>query len=179
METIFEEQVQSDLWTYLGGLSLVDERMPECPDVEEKWDSLLQAYLPDGMREYRDYPLVSLGWTMFLGMAVAKCWDEDWADYGRRDNLYASLRDVRGFDCMDEYILEDVLKLDAEACGRMSRVVGECAARTESLLRRSPIEPGTRQAFDAYVACLHQLYRMGMAVWLHAMGYRMRPAQLG
>jgi hypothetical protein len=35
------------------------------------------------------------------------------------------------------------------------------------------IEPGTKEAFNAYVACLHQLYLMGAAMQLKRMGYHM------
>ncbi len=52
-------------------------------------------------------------------------------------------------------------------------MVGECAARLDNRLRRLHVEPGTKAAFEAYVACLHQLYLMGAAVQLHRMGYRM------
>ena len=34
-------------------------------------------------------------------------------------------------------------------------------------------ETGTKEAFHAYVACLHQLYLAGVAMQLKRMGYRM------
>ncbi|HEY9551422.1 MAG TPA: hypothetical protein VIQ97_03955 [Prevotella sp.] len=168
-----EEKIQYELRHYLAGMGQLEERMPECPDVEQRWPVLAEAYLPDGVREFNAYPMVSLGWMMFLGMAMAKFWDEDWAKYEKMENLYERIRDARGFDCMDEYILEEVLKLDAEAQLSANRMVSECAQRTHDLLLHEAIEPGTAEAFRAYVACLHQLYLLGMALQLHAMGYRM------
>ena len=35
------------------------------------------------------------------------------------------------------------------------------------------LEPGTKEAFNAYVACLHQLYLFGAAMQLKRMGYHM------
>jgi hypothetical protein len=35
------------------------------------------------------------------------------------------------------------------------------------------LEPGTKEAFNNYVACLHQLYLMGAAMQLKRMGYHM------
>ena len=35
------------------------------------------------------------------------------------------------------------------------------------------LEPGTKEAFNAYVACLHQLYLFGTAMQLKRMGYHM------
>ena len=35
----FEEQIHSDLQQYLLSVNEVDERLPECPDVESKWET--------------------------------------------------------------------------------------------------------------------------------------------
>jgi hypothetical protein len=111
------------------------------------------------MREFQDFPSASLGWMMYIGMAVAKMWDTEWevmeqreqSDaridsaesrqnstegqiYSKIEDLYAYMRDKRGYDQMDEYISEEV---------------------------------------NGYVACLHQLYLMGAAVQLKRMGYHM------
>ena len=168
-----EEKIRHDLQQYLLSHHKIDERMPECPDVEGFWQTIAEAYIPDGIREFNAYPTVSLGWMMFLGMAIAKYWDEDWGKYSTTKGLYEQIRAQRGFDCMDEYILEDVLRLKGEGLKEINDLVAECASRTYSMLRHTPIEPGTREAFDAYVACLHQLYLMGAAVQLKRMGYHM------
>lgn len=110
-KTTMEEKIKQDLHQYLQTHGKVDERLPECPDIEEKWQSIAKAYLPDGIREFNAYPTVSLGWMMFIGMAMAKFWDEDWQKYAYVPNIYEQLRNQRGFDCMDEYILEDVLHM--------------------------------------------------------------------
>lgn len=174
-ENPFENLIRHDLHQYLTGLGAVDSRRPECPDVEALWPALCQAYLPDGIREFDQYPVVSLGWPMFLGMAVAKYWDEDWEKHSRNPDLYTTLRDRRGFDHMDDYILESVLRQSKDTCAATAGIVAECAARTLSTLRRQRIEPGTAQAFEAYAACLRQLFVMGMAMQLKAMGYHMTP----
>ena len=72
-----EEKIRQDLYQYLLSRGKIDERMPECPDLEDKWPELAQAYLPDGIREFNAYPTVSLGWVMFIGMAMATYWDKD------------------------------------------------------------------------------------------------------
>lgn len=171
----FEDRLKKILLQYLRQENVVGERFPICPDVEEKWQELLQAYLPDGVREFNEYPMVSLGWVMFIGMAMAKFWDEDWEVYGTLNtlSLYEGLRNKRGFDEMDEYILEDVLKLDEEGCKKTTETVAECASITNTLLRKENVEPGTKEALQAYLDSLHQMYLMGMAVQLNAMGYKM------
>ena len=59
--TQFEDKLHQDLHQFLLSMNEVDERLPECPDVEEKWEEIAQAYLPDGIREFQDYPSASLG----------------------------------------------------------------------------------------------------------------------
>ena len=169
----FAADLLEDLHSYLVQRDKVDERLPECPDVEEKWPAIAEAYLPDGVREFANYPVASLGWMMFVAMAVAKYWDVDWVRYADVQDLYTPLRDKRGYDNLDEYIMDEVLDLHGDAAESMQNLVGDCAERVKRALFRLDVEPGTADAFRAYVACLQVMYQMGMAVQLKAMGYHM------
>ncbi len=169
----FATTMLADLHRYLIKRDAVDERLPECPDVEAKWPPVAEAYLPDGVREFADYPVASLGWMMFIGMAIAKRWDEDWEKYGQADDLYTPMRDQRGFDNLDEYILDEVLELHGDAAEQMQALVGDCAERVKRAIFKLDIEPGTVEAFKAYVGGLQCMYQMGMAIQLRAMGYHM------
>ena len=169
----FEMELCQDLHQYLLSVKEIDARLPECPDVEEKWEQIAEAYIPDGIREFNDFPSASLGWMMYIGMAVAKFWDAEWTIYSKVDNLYVYMRDKRGYDSMDEYIREDVLLLRGEDYAMLEKLVGECASRVYNALRHQNIEPGTKEAFEAYVSCLHQLYLFGAAMQLNRMGYHM------
>lgn len=170
----FEEKIHNDLHHFLLLQSEIDEHFPEAIDIEDKWRSIGESYMADGIREFRNYPTVSLGWMMYIGMAVAKYWDEEWEIYGHLEDLYLYLRDKEGFDTMDEYIRRDVLQLQAPDYNTTEALVQTCAERAFSLLRHENIEPGTQKAFEGYIACLHQLYLMGSAVQLHRMGYKMQ-----
>ena len=194
----FEDKLHDDLHQFLLSMKEVDERLPECPDVENKWESIAKTYIPDGIREFQDFPSASLGWMMYIGMAVAKLWDTEWevmeqreqSDacinsaesrqnstegqiYSKLDDLYAYLRDKRGYDSLDEYIREEVLQLTGVDYTALEKLVGECASRVYNALMHQRIEPGTKEAFNAYVSCLHQLYLMGAAMQLKRMGYHM------
>lgn len=169
----FENKLLKDLHQYLIAMGKVDERMPECPDVEDKWEPIAQSYIADGIREFADYPTVSLGWMMYLGMAVAKFWDSEWEIYSKIEDLYLYIRDKRGYDCMDEYVREEVLLLEGDDYDVLEKLVGECASRVHNALLHQHLEPGTKEAFNGYVVCLHQLYLMGAAVQLKRMGYHM------
>lgn len=169
----FATTMLADLHRYLIKRDKVDERLPECPDVEGKWPAIAEAYLPDGAREFANYPVASLGWMMFIAMAVTKFWDKDWERYDKIDDMYLYLRDKRGYDNLDEYILDEVLDLHGNEAEALQELVGDCAERVKRTIFGLDIEPGTIDAFKAYVAGLQTMYQMGMAMQLKAMGYHM------
>lgn len=171
--TNFEEIFKRDLHQYLCSINRVDEHLPEAPDLEELWAKIGENYLPDAMKEFTKYPTVSLGWIMFVGMAMAKYWDVDWELYSKVENHYEYLKNSIDFDHMDDYICEKILLLDEESHQNMNRVVAECASRTLNQLAHMGIEPGTETAFRAFIAALHQMYLMGIAIELKALGYHM------
>ncbi len=173
----FEKKLRDDLYKYLRSIDRVDEKLPECPDVEDMWPSVAEAYVPDGVREFADYPVVSLGWIMFVGMALALYWDVDWEKYSKKTGaeLYKELRDAKSYDNLDDYVLRDVLKLDDAEAEAVSKMVGECAARALSMIQHSGAEPGTPVALQTYMSALHALFSMGVDTELNALGYHMTP----
>lgn len=171
----FEEKVRKDLTEFLQKNDALDPHVPECPDVEEKWGEIAREYLPDGVREFRDYPVVSLGWIMFVGMAMAYYWDSDWEKYSKETNIYEQIRNIRGYDNLDDAVIENILGYSGETAEKVSQQVSDCAARVYSTLSHEHIEPGTQVAMGFYIAALHQLYLAGMAMELNALGYHMTP----
>lgn len=170
----FQDRLLLQLTDILRGAGHLDEMLPDCPDVADRWPQIAESYLPDGVREFRDAPLVSLGWMMYVGMGCAALWDADWTSAAKTD-IYITMRDARGYDFLDEYVRESLLHLTPATpeFAATERLVGDCAARVLNVLDHSGYEPGTPDAFHAYVACLHVLYTLGAAVQLRRMGYRM------
>lgn len=170
----FESDVNDKLAKYLISKDAVDTILPDAPDIMDRWEKICIAYLPDGVREFTGYPTVSLGWMMFIGMAVAKMWDEDWEMYSKFEDIYKSiLLKGRGYDSMDDYICQEILRLDKNEELRVSDLVGDTASMVHTLLMHEGFEAGTPTAFNAYVRCLHQLYYFGAAVELKRLGYHM------
>ncbi len=173
----FEGTVHDNVARYLYQRDAVDKILPEAPDIEERWEKICVAYLPDGVREFNNYPTASLGWMMYIGMALAQMWDEDWEMYSQFNDLYAILLKGRGYDSMDEYISYDIMKLNEKEGEELSKLIGDTAEIVLNLLRHEEFEPGTPTAFNAYVRCLHQLYYFGYAVRLKQLGYHMTELQ--
>ena len=169
---------RDDLHQFLLSVDMIDERLPEAPDLEELWQPIAQSYMPDAIREFNgEYPRVAFGWIMYVGMALAKYWDVEWTTYSKVTDLYAYLRDRIDFDHMDDYILDSVLLLDENEHKATSALVAECAARTYTLLIHQGYEPGTEAAFRGFIAALHQMYLMGADIQLKALGYHMTQLQ--
>lgn len=152
-------------------------------DLDDKWEQLAQPYMGDAVKEIAKYPTVALGWMMYLGMAVAHFWDEDWRIYGGIDDLYGYIRDKRGFDCMDEYIREIVLSMSPKAkptegqtqndYDRLEEFVRMSATLCLTHIRQEHVEPQSPMAFHIYVRAIHSLYVVGSSVELYRLGYKM------
>lgn len=169
----YEQRLHDNLWEFLQSKNIVDKMMPDATDFESVWQSVCTSYIPDGVREFEGYPTVSVGWMMYVGMALASLWDIDWERVLKESDIYSSLRDVRGYDCMDEYISESILGLDIEESKKLAKLIADCSKIAIHSLQREQFEPGSPLAFHAYVSSLHQLYLMGIAVQLFRMGYKM------
>lgn len=169
----YEENLHQSLCTYLTEKDKIDTIFPDAPDIEDLWVIIAQSYLQDGVREFNSYPTVSLGWMMFIGMAIAQMWDEDWDKCSKTPDIYIELRDKRGYDCLDEHICENVLHLNEDQAAALSKLVSNVAGMAHHNLISSNFENGTSEAFHAYVRTLHVLYRMGSAVQLNQLGYHM------
>lgn len=168
-----EEIFKKDLHQYLLSIDRIDQRLPEAPDLEALWPKIGESYMPDAIREFSKYPTVSLGWIMYIGMAMAKYWDVDWELYSKVEDHYKHLKDSIDFDHMDDYICEKILTLDDTEHKQVTSIVAECASRTYNLLIHQHLEPGSKEAFLGFIAALHQMYLMGIAIELKALGYHM------
>ena len=76
----------------------------ETADLDELWPALAQPYMANAVPDFEQYPLVSLGWMTFVGMAMAVLWDEDWQRYQPLGSalLYAaSVMHVAGMSWMN------------------------------------------------------------------------------
>lgn len=172
----YEARLEQDLMQMLQSRNeLPAGPLPQTPDIIEKWHDLAPSYCADAVKEIAKYPLVSLGWAMYLGMALAKYWDDDWSTYAKHPNLYEHLRDKRGFDYMDEVVREELflMKAGSEAFTKCEDLVRSCSQMAHDQIRHEQIEPSTPMAFHVFARSIKVLYRVGAAVGLRKLGYKM------
>ena len=121
-------------------------------------------------RNIRQWP--SAGWVLWAWRSHT-CGNGLGALCSTSERIYPALRNARGFDALDDHILDDVLGLGEDATKRRSYVslVQRCAETALDALRHEEIEPQSPLAFHAYVRSLHTLYRIGAALELRRLGY--------
>jgi len=168
----YETNLMQHLLKMLTQMELLGGQLLESPDITEKWDEVAPSYVADSVKEIANYPTVALGWAMYLGMAVARYWDEEWSTYGQVPNLYEYIRDKRGFDYMDEVVRGDVLMLQGEEYNHLETVVQSCAQQVLAKIRHEQIEPQSPLAFHVFARSIRVLYLIGASVKLRALGYK-------
>ncbi len=168
----YEERMMHDLLKRLSEKGLLDNRVMLSDDITDVWTAVAPDYVADSVKEITKYPDVALGWAMYLGMAVAHFWDEDWMKYAAMDNIYLYLRDKRGYDYMDEVVRGEVLGLAGSAFDEMEETVRSCAAYAQSMIRHENIEPQSPMAFHVYARSIRVLYKLGAAMELKTLGYK-------
>lgn len=154
-------------------LGLLEGRLLETPDISDKWHGIDAEYVADALKEFAKYPTVSLGWAMYMGMAVARYWDEDWQIYSQLPNLYLHVRDKRGFDYLDEVVRAEILGLRDAAYTTCEDQVRSCAQFVLDQMRHEQIEAGSVMAFHVYARSIKVLYKLGAAVELRRSGYNL------
>lgn len=169
----FDQQLTQHLLRLCTSARLLSGQLLETPDLEAVWPEVCTPYLGDAVPEIAKYPTVAIGWMGFVGMALADRWDKSWEEAMKAPHeLYPALL-KRGFDALDDYVLDEVLAVtDAEERAHLHAVMRTCAEAAHAALRREEIEPQSPMAFHCYVHALRVMYRIGIAIQLHRLGYK-------
>lgn len=168
----YEKSLLSEVLKYLTSLGHLEGKLLETEDINEVWEKVAPSYVADSIKEIAKYPNVALGWAMYVGMAVARFWDEDWNRYSSKENLYEYLRDKRGYDYLDEVVRGDVLSLDGELFEQMEELVRRTSSLVLSHIRHEQIESQSPMAFHVFARSIKVLYKIGAAVELKNLGYK-------
>lgn len=149
--------------------------LPSSEDVDSMWQQLGPEYLADAIEQVRDYPTVSVAWAAYMGMAIANGWDTDWAHTSSLS--YKELYGSRGFDDMDEHIVADILgiPLTDDRARNIEDMTRRCGELTVDLIRHEEVEPQSPMAFHIFVRACRAMYRIGAALELERLGYKMQP----
>ena len=162
----FERIMENGLLKVCGLGSLLSSE-----DITGRWEEFIKDYVADGVENFNQWPEVALAWAGYLGAAVAHQWDGDWQAHCH--DSYRSYYGTKGYDDMDENIIQHVLgfDLESEAARKITSTLQNCAAAILGLYRHQNIEIQTEDGFYILVRSFGVMYRIGAAIELARLGY--------
>jgi len=141
-------------------------------DIDAKWKEIGPEYMAEAVGQINEFPEAALGWAGYIGMAFAKWWDSDWSRNSLRS--YSSLYGSRGFDDMDEHIVQDILGLDlnGKEAEKIESQLSSIACQAISFIRHEGTEVQTVGAYHTFTHTVNVIFRIGVSLGLKMLGYR-------
>lgn len=169
METNYSDRLLAHLLSVCTSAGLLESKLLASPDIDDAWSRYAPSYYGDAVLDFNAYPEFCLACAGYLGMALARLWDEDWPKY--RDVPYSFFHGNRGFDNMDDRITSEILHDD----GSCVRAMETCSSEAYHFLMKESPEPGTADAYRKFLASAEVLFRIGAAIELRRLGYSLVP----
>ncbi len=170
----FEANLTQSLLKYCKDMSMLGSQLLEVEELEEAWETMSAEYMADAVPNVVEYPLVALAWAGYLGIGSAHLWDEDWAKHSNATKLYTKMQSPRGFDEMDEYIIQGMLKivLDSTEAKKIEDTLRGCADIARTLIRKEGFLPQTKEAFFVFSHACKIIFKIGVSMELYRLGYK-------
>lgn len=174
----YEENLQREILKMCTNLGMLDGELLSSEDIDQKWKEWAPEYIAEALPEVNSYPEFAIGCAGYAGMAVAQWWDTDWGRH--HGSKYESLHGPRGFDDMDEHILQNILglKLDSSEAKQLVNIMLCCAQKAVDFIRHEQIESQTVKAFHIFARTVKVLYKTGAAIQLRRLGYKFHKVNL-
>ncbi len=156
-----------------GELYIVDELMA-------KWKTSAPEYMANAVPEIKDYPTVAIAWACYYGMGAAAMWDIAWEEAKGIKDLYVYMRSKRGFDEMDEYIMEELMLLKedsddpeiAQKAKLMTSTIQDFATLALTMIRKEGLEAQSAEAFYMFAEVVKLFFSVGVSLELFRRGYK-------
>lgn len=168
----YQENLQRELLRLCSSNSMLSGTLLASENIDYLWDKIAPEYMADAVKEIQQYPMVSVAWAAFIGMAIAQLWDTDWQK--GKETEYTDLYGERGFDDMDEHILYDIIGFDTDSAKakQVEDMIRQCADCALSHIRHSAVEPQSPTAFHIFARTCKVMYRIGASIQLYRLGYK-------
>ena len=174
----YEEKLQQEILKMCKSLGMLDDELLSSEDIDQKSKEWAPEYIAEALPEVNSYPEFAIACAGYVGMAVAQWWDQDW---GRHHGAkYESLHGPRGFDDMDEHIVQNILdlSLDSPQAKQIVNILLCCAQKAVTFIRHEHIEAQTVKAFHIFARTVKVMYRTGAAIQLRRLGYKFHKVNL-
>lgn len=142
-------------------------------DLNRAWAVIAPDYMVDAVPNVAKYPMASIAWSGYIGLALAYMWDKDWNNVDI-STLYSKLVSPRGFDELDEYITEEILnhKLGSDNAMRIENLMRSLSESALNIIRHEQVEPQSEMAFHVYARTIRAVFHVGVSCELYILGYK-------
>ena len=174
----YENNLQQEILKVCTSLGMLDGDLLNSEDIDLKWKEWAPEYIAEALPEVNTYPEFAIACAGYAGMAVAQWWDEDWGRH--HSEGYESLHGTRGFDDMDEHIVQNILglSLDSVEAKQIMNILLCCAQKAVDFIRHEQIEAQTVKAFHIFARTVKVMFRTGAALQLKRLGYKFHKGDL-
>ena len=168
----YEENLQREILKMCTSLGMLDGELLNSEDIDLKWKEWAPEYIAEALPEVNSYPEFAIACAGYAGMAVAEWWDKDWGRH--HGSKYETLHGPRGFDDMDEFIVQNILglALDSTEAQQIMNILLCCAQKAVTFIRHEQIEHQTVKAFHIFARTVKVMFRTGAALQLKRLGYK-------
>ena len=175
---VYEDNLQREVLKMCTSLGMLDGTLLASEDIDQKWKEWAPEYIAEALPEVNTYPEFAIACAGYAGMAVAKWWDEDWGCH--HGEKYERLHGTRGFDDMDEHIVQNILSLslDSTEAKQLVNILLCCAQKAVTFIRHEHIEAQTVKAFHIFARTVKVMYKTGAAIQLRRLGYKFHKVAL-
>ncbi len=176
----YEERLTLALLKQVTDAGVLNGELLAVEELDERWHTSAPEYMAAAVPQIAEYPLVAIAWAAYVGIGAAVLWDTDWDSYAEIEDLYTLLAKPRGFDELDEYVLQGLLgyALGGKDATRVEDLLRNAAQLAQTTIHKENIEPQSVMAFHIFARTTKALYRIGVAVGLRLQGYRYEKVKL-
>ena len=174
----YEENLLREVLRMCTSLGMLDGELLASEDIDQKWKEWAPEYIAEALPEVNSYPEFAIACAGYAGMAVAHWWDQDW---GRHHSAkYETLHGPRGFDDMDEYIVQNILglTLDSVDAKQIMNILLCCAQKATTFIQHEHIEHQTVKAFHIFARTVKVMFRIVAALELKRQGYKFQKVDI-
>ena len=170
----FTEKLADTLVKQCTADKMLDGKMLLVEELNEKWRTSAPEYMVDAVPQIAEYPSADIAWACYVGMGAAVLWDKSWGDYKDKEDWYSLMAKPRGFDALDEYVVECLVgyKLDSEENQKLESTIRKCAHTAQTMIRKEGIEPQSVMAFHLFARVVKVFFRLGVSLELRHLGYK-------
>lgn len=174
----YEENLQREILKMCTSLGMLDGELLNSEDIDQKWKEWAPEYIADALPEVNSYPEFAIACAGYAGMATAQWWDQDWGRHHSAD--YSSLHGPRGFDDMDEHIVQNILglSLGSVEAKQIMNILLCCAQKAVTFIQHEHIESQTVKAFHIFARTVKVMFKTGAALQLKRLGYKFQKVDL-